>query len=146
MKSSFADNLRVPARIAVGAVFVAAGLLKLARPTEFYADLLAYEVPLPDAAWRFVAVMFPWLELIVGAAFAAGAWPETTGVLVVAMTSIFVGMLSQAVVRGLDLRCGCFGAAGDGWFRLPFVALVRAALLWIAATWLLRPSVRDPHP
>lgn len=139
MNASFSQTMQGAVRIAVGAVFVAAGLLKLARPTEFHADLLAYDVSLPDVAWRFVAVVFPWVEVIGGALFAAGVWPETAGVLVVAMTVVFVGLLGQAVARGLDLRCGCFGSEGAGWSRHPVMALIRAVLLLVAAVWLLRP-------
>jgi len=140
MKTSRPELLRAVVRIAAGALLVAAGLLKLARPTEFHADLLAYDVPLPDAGWRAIAVVLPWVEVFGGAAFAAGVWPETTGVLVAVLALIFVGMLGQAVIRGLDLRCGCFGAAGGAVFGHPVAALVRALLLLAAAGWLLVPN------
>ncbi len=144
MKVPWPKILRGAVRIAVGAVLVAAGLLKLARPLEFHADLLAYGLPLPEAAWRFVGVIFPWVEVLGGAAFAAGFWPETVGVLVVTMALVFVGLLGQALVRGLDLHCGCFGAAGAELFGHPVAALGRAVLILVAAGWLLCPP--PPYP
>jgi len=58
-------------------------------------------------------------------------------------------MLVQAVLRGLDLNCGCFGAAGRGWFERPDVALVRASLLFAASLYLMvdragRPGASIP--
>jgi hypothetical protein len=42
--------------------------------------------------------------------------------------------LGEAVARGLDLDCGCFGKVGAGWFERPMVALVRAVILLVIAT------------
>ncbi len=124
-------------RCVVGAVFLPAGALKLADPASFYSDLLAYEVTLPDFMFRVIAVAFPWLEVLCGGALLANRWIETVGFLVVAIGLIFVGMLGQAVWRGLNLNCGCFGVTSAGWFNHPITALGRAALLLGGSVWWL---------
>jgi uncharacterized membrane protein YphA (DoxX/SURF4 family) len=121
----------------LGAIFLLAGALKIAHPGDFYSDLLAYEVDLPDEIFRCIAIAVPWLEVVCGGALLADFWPETVRFLVVAMSLVFVVMLGQAVLRGLDLNCGCFGRGVGGWFNHPIAALGRAVLLLGAAGWLL---------
>ena len=122
-------------RCVVGVVFLLAGALKVADPARFYSDLLGYEVALPDFMFRVIAVAFPWLEVLCGGALLANRWIETVGFLVVVICLIFVGMLGQAVARGLDLNCGCFGATSAGWFNHPSAALGRAMLLLCGSIW-----------
>ena len=123
-------------RWALGASFVTAGALKIAHPAGFYSDLLAYEVPFLDFFLRLVAVALPWLEVLCGGALLANFWAETVGFVVAGMCLIFVLMLGQAVLRGLDLNCGCFGAGTAGWIDHPITALVRACALLFGTVWL----------
>ena len=121
----------------LGAIFLLAGALKIAHPGDFYSDLLAYEVDLPDGIFRCIAIAVPWLEVVCGGALLADFWPETVRLLVMALCLIFVLMLGQAVLRGLDLNCGCFGRGASGWFNRPIAALARAVLLLAGAVWIL---------
>ena len=123
-------------RWVLGVIFLLAGLGKGVYPGNFYSDLLAYEIAFPDLFLRCVAIVLPWLEVLCGAALLADIWVETVCFLVAAMCLSFVLMLGQAVLRGLDLNCGCFGAVGAGWFERPIVALVRASALFLSASWL----------
>lgn len=128
---------RTLVRWALGAVFLAAGSLKVLRPELFYTQLLAYDTGLPDGLLRLVTVTLPWLEALCGGALLARIWPETVGVMVAFLCLIFVVMLGQAVLRGLDLSCGCFGSALPSWFDHPAVALARAGALLAGALWLV---------
>jgi hypothetical protein len=40
------------------------------------------------------------------------------------------------MVRGLEVRCGCFGPLTPGWFNEPWFALGRALSLLAASIWL----------
>jgi uncharacterized membrane protein YphA (DoxX/SURF4 family) len=117
-------------------VFCLAGFLKISDPIGFHADLLAYELPMPDLLSRLIAVALPCLELICGVGLITGFWRESVSLLAVAMSSIFVLMLTQAMIRGLDLNCGCFGSARGLWINLPTIALIRACLMLWTAVWL----------
>jgi len=136
-KSLRRARVRVVVRWVLGSIFVGAGVIKIAHPVDFYSNLLAYDVSGPDWLFRLVAVVFPWLEVACGGLLLAGYWTESVGFLVASMCAVFVFMLGQAVARGLDLKCGCFGPLTIGWLELPQVALVRAALLLTATIWLL---------
>lgn len=125
-------------------MFCLAGILKISDPIGFHADLLAYELPMPDLLSRLIAVAFPCLELICGVGLITGIWHECVSLLAVAMSSIFVLMLTQAMIRGLDLNCGCFGSARGLWINLPYIALLRACLMLWAAVWLQRRTHSIP--
>jgi uncharacterized membrane protein YphA (DoxX/SURF4 family) len=128
----------------LGAVFCLAGLLKIFDPVGFYSDLLAYDLPMPDLPSRIVAIAFPCLELICGVGLIIGFWGESVSLLAIALSSIFVVILIQARIRGLDLNCGCFGSAGGQWINSPSIALVRAFLMLWAAFWLQRRTSPKP--
>ena len=126
----------VYARWLLGAVLVAAGGFKAAHPVEFHADLVAYGIGLPDAWLRGTAVMLPWLEVVAGIALGVDLWPETIRFVSVGLSAVFVAVLAQAMVRGLEVRCGCFGPLTPGWFNEPWFALGRALSLLAASIWL----------
>ena len=97
------------AYIALGATFVWAGVAKLIDPSRFLSSILTYEVfgyTLAVAASLFV----PYLELCVGFSLASGFLRGGARWLAGALTLVFLLLLIQAAVRGLDVDCGCFGS------------------------------------
>ena len=131
-------------RFCLGAVFLLAGGMKLAHPAAFFSDLLGFGVPFPEMFLRVVAVYLPWLEVLAGVGLILNVWPETIRPVVAALCLIFVMMLGQAVLRGLDLNCGCFGSVGRGWFERPDVALARACLLFAASLYVAAAPATPP--
>jgi len=95
-------------RAAVAATFGWAAVTKIADPGGFFAAILTYR-SLPEAGALLLALWLPWAELT-----AAGAvfWPRHRRAalgLLFAFALMFLGALSQAWLRGLDINCGCFG-------------------------------------
>lgn len=129
----------------IGAVFCFAGGMKILNPSAFFYDLLDYGIVCPELFLRVVAVSLPWLEVFSGLGLILNIWPETIRPTVSALCLIFVSMLGQAVVRGLDLRCGCFGTDGHGWFDRPVFALGRAVLLFAGSVYIMA-SPLGPTP
>jgi putative oxidoreductase len=138
------SRLRLACRFFLSAVFLLAGGLKIAHPAAFFSDLLGFGVPFPEIFLRIVAACLPWLEVFAGAGLLLNVWPETIRPVIAVLCLIFVLMLGQAVARGIDLNCGCFGAGGRGWFERPDVALVRAVLLFAASLYVA--AVPSPPP
>jgi putative oxidoreductase len=130
------SRIQTALRLVIGAVLLWAGISKLLQPSAFYSELIAYRVPLPGGVWQLLAATLPWFELICGAALALNVWPETVRPTVLLLFGTFGAMLLEAMIRGLDIRCGCFGS-GPGWFESPPVALARAAVLFGAALILM---------
>jgi putative oxidoreductase len=141
-------NLTTVCRLSLGAILIVAGAMKALHPAQFFSDLLSFHVPLPEVFLRMTAGCLPWLEVFAGAGLLFDVWRETIRPVVCALCLIFVVMLGQAVWRGLDLNCGCFGSGDFGWFDRPGVALVRAVVLFAASLYLvaLQPGTPTAAP
>lgn len=96
-------------RAALTAVFGAAGVIKIADPAGFVADLESYRM-FPPALAVAIASYLPWLEVFAGVAL----WvPRVRGgarLILLGLTVGFLIVLGIAWARGIDIRCGCFGS------------------------------------
>ena len=102
--------LTLAARIAVGLIFVLAGVSKLVAPGTFSATLLAYGL-LPVELLRPVSLILPWIEVVVGLYLLAGMFARGAAWTAIAMLVVFMLAIGQAVLRGISLEdCGCFGS------------------------------------
>ena len=97
-------------RVAIGVVFIAAALAKIGDAASFAAQIHNYRL-LPVAAENLVAILLPWVELIAGLALVLGMQARPGAVLIAVMMVVFTAAVGQAVARGLDFECGCFGTA-----------------------------------
>lgn len=130
----------------LGAIFAWAGAEKIVHPADFFMSLLDYGVPFPEGFLRLVAVALPWLEVFCGLALLVNAWGETVRPLVAALCLVFVAMLAEAVLRGIDLsNCGCFGPMAYSWLERPWVALPRTLVLFCAALYIMAPWRSGPR-
>lgn len=99
--------------IALGLVFVFAGMTKIFDPPAFAADISHYRIlswPLGMA----LAFYLPWLEIFCGLALITGILRRGVLGILLALTVIFLGASLIAHARGIDPSCGCFGNAGRG--------------------------------
>lgn len=129
-------------RFLCGGLFVVAGVLKAFDPAQFAADIDHYHL-LPYFAVAPLALYLPWLELICGFAAMAGAARRGALVLLLGLTVIFTFAVASAWMRGLDINCGCFGAAS----AVPLsLALVRDVVLGAILFWLVRREGRAAPP
>lgn len=94
--------------IAVGALFVYAGILKVLDPAQSATDIANFRL-LPHTAAVALALYLPWLEIFCGTALAFRKFHGGALLLLTAMTLVFFFALVSAKARGLDISCGCFG-------------------------------------
>lgn len=97
-------------RVAVAALFIYAGALKLMNPALFYRDILNYQIA-PEFFAYISAYFLPPFEILAGAAVLFNASLKTALVAVSAMLAVFIIALASTITRGLDISCGCFGSA-----------------------------------
>lgn len=132
--------------VGLGILFVYAALPKIRQPAEFAQAIKYYRI-LPLWAVNAVAIILPWCELLSGVALfirrlrCGGAW------LVGGMAAVFSAAVVSALVRGLDISCGCFersSAAGLKTLALDAGIIVcAAAILWRCSS--VRPGPwQDP--
>lgn len=120
--------------------FLVAGYLKLQDPSLFAVQVHDFRLT-PWWLSAGVAVWMPWLEVFVAVGVwvkrvAGGAW-----LLYCAMLAGFIGVLVSALVRGLDVDCGCFGGGSDGSDLV--MGIVRNSLLLAGAVWCMFSHYRN---
>lgn len=98
-------------RLLFGGVFVYAGAMKAWDPGAFLLDVRSFDL-LPDPYATIFALFLPWLEIFAGLAVMTG--PLRRGGLFLLNTCLilFLAALTLSWMRGLDIRCGCFGSGG----------------------------------
>lgn len=112
------ERILAAGRIALGAIFVYAALAKLPDMAAFAADVANYRLA-PAAAVPFLGSAVVGVELLAGLALAAGLWTRGAALVAAGLLGVFMVALSQALLRGIDLRCGCFGGQEPAsWWRV----------------------------
>ncbi|HTR98039.1 MAG TPA: MauE/DoxX family redox-associated membrane protein [Candidatus Acidoferrales bacterium] len=100
-------------RLAIGLVLLVAAIDKAADVAAFGRQVHDFRMLSP---WleRGVAVSLPWLELAVGAALVLGVAEQPAAGVALLLLAAYTLAVAFAWARGLDFRCGCFGAADAG--------------------------------
>jgi len=101
----------IVSRLLLGFVFIYAAVEKIADPEGFAVSISNYRI-LPTALINIFAVAFPWIELISGILIIYGVCVKENSFIIGSLMLIFTVMVLVAVLRGLDIDCGCFGT-GD---------------------------------
>jgi uncharacterized membrane protein YphA (DoxX/SURF4 family) len=97
-------------RLVLAIIFFYAAIEKIAAPAEFAVAIYNYQL-LPDFAVNALSVILPWLEIIVAVCLVAGLYVWGAALISSALFLTFAAALTISLVRGLDISCGCFGAA-----------------------------------
>ncbi len=113
MNSNLKNTIVLAFRLILGVMFIYASLDKIAHPEEF-AKQIGYYKSLPFGLENTVAIILPWTELIIGLCFLVGIFVDGATLLSILMMIVFILMISQAMLRGIDISCGCFKVTVDG--------------------------------
>jgi uncharacterized membrane protein YphA (DoxX/SURF4 family) len=133
-------------RLTLAAIFFYTGGTKVMDPVGFATDIDNYRL-LPPALVGVAAVGLPVLELVVGVALLTPRYVAGAAVLSALMLCLFAGGMAQARLRGIDLDCGCFGAAGDSpvsWNKVAIDVGLAILSMWVA--WACRPRSEGAQP
>ncbi len=94
--------------LALAAIFIYAAVLKIAEPAEF-ARAIKYYKMVPLALVNLMAVILPWWEIFAGVAVLIPKWRKAAATILLGLGVVFAIAVLTAMVRGLDITCGCFG-------------------------------------
>ncbi len=100
-------------RLILAGVFIFASIDKILHPQAFAQAVFDYQV-LPGSLINLVALILPWIELLVGGSLLMNRWMSGAASIVAILMSIFVGLIFFNLARGLDISCGCFSTNSDG--------------------------------
>jgi hypothetical protein len=93
----------------------------------------------PIATENLLAMTLPWIELVAGIALIVGIRVNDGARLTLVMMALFTAAVLLAVIRGLDIECGCFGTSDAS--RVGLVKLLQNfGMLALAAVACLRPN------
>jgi uncharacterized membrane protein YphA (DoxX/SURF4 family) len=99
-----------------------------------FADQVAnYRVP-PREVTNLVAMTLPWIELVAGLLLIGGIWKRASAVVISVLVVVFLIAIGQAVARGLNISCGCFGTVEGR--KVGVVALAQDLVLLGITAWL----------
>ena len=129
------SRLLIMFRIALAAVFLVAGVFKLADLEAFAVSIGNFGI-LPDGLVAAAALLLALAEVLAAVLLLLG---KPLGLwLITGMLLLFMGVLVYGIQLGLDIDCGCFGAAEGGppatlsgaFLRDIPLLLICLALLW----------------
>ena len=123
-----------------GGLFLWTGVLKVRDPSLFLLNVRSFDLLRdPYAAW--MALFLPWLEIFSGLAVITGVLRRGGLLLLNAALVVFLVAIVISWVRGIDLKCGCFGP-DDKTANYVELILRDVVLLVVGGFLLLR---RSPH-
>jgi uncharacterized membrane protein YphA (DoxX/SURF4 family) len=94
-------------QIALGLLFIAAALPKLADPPSFAHMIYNYRL-LPGGLVNPFALVLPWFELLCGIALVLGIWRWSAAAAISLLLIVFAAAISANLLRGNAIECGCF--------------------------------------
>jgi uncharacterized membrane protein YphA (DoxX/SURF4 family) len=102
------DRIVFVLRLALGGVFLAAGGLKVGHADVFASEIAGFQL-LPHALIAPLALLLPFLELMIGVYLVLGLFTRFAAWFAALEMAVFAGAIASAVVRGISTSCGCFG-------------------------------------
>lgn len=101
-------------RFILGLVFVYASFGKILDPKAFAENLLDYHIFNSATLVRYLAVTLPWVEWFCGMFLILGVFVRSISILTSCMLVVFIAAMISAMIRGLEIDCGCFGPTHEG--------------------------------
>jgi len=114
--------------LSLAALFLRSGTGHLSNSYYFLSAVHRYELLGPASA-QIVAAVIPFAELTVSVCLLSRVFVSGALLVSSALLSIFAFAQISALVRGLSISCGCFGAADDAAVGVASIAMVAGLLL-----------------
>ena len=127
------------ARILIGGILIYASVNKIADPGGFARAIDNYHL-IPFGLENIMAIVLPWLELIVGICLIFGLFIDGAAFLVIVMMVIFIVAITFAILSGYNIECGCGLKPGE----LVGVQKIIENLTYLILAWMIlkRPNHR----
>lgn len=98
-------------RIFISLLFIYSGLEKIKDISTFAVAIENYHI-MPFAVINLTAVWLPWIEVFTGVLLFFNFYPKENLAIIFLLISIFTIAVASAIIRGINIDCGCFGAIG----------------------------------
>ena len=134
-KILFNKHLILLIRFGLAFLFVVSGVLKIIEPQAFADSINGYKL-LPIPVVNIFAIIIPWVELLAGLSLLTKQYLVSGSILIILLSFIFIVAVSSAMLRGLDINCGCFSITSNE--KVGVGIILRDIGLVIAAYWLVK--------
>ena len=94
-------------RVFLGIIFIYASIDKIIDPLKFSDAIDNYHIT-PVEMNNLAALVVPWIELVAGVFLIIGIYVRGSSTIIILLLIWFIFILSQALVRGINVNCGCF--------------------------------------
>jgi uncharacterized membrane protein YphA (DoxX/SURF4 family) len=95
-------------RLVLGVIFIYASLDKIQQPADFARAIQNYQM-IPVILTNLAAIILPWLELFCGVLLIIGLFLRAAAGIIVSLSLLFIIAMATALIRGLQIDCGCYG-------------------------------------
>jgi uncharacterized membrane protein YphA (DoxX/SURF4 family) len=107
-KKIIIDYLIAITRIYLALVFILSGLDKIGNLSAFATSIENYDL-FPIQIINLFAIVIPWIEVITGGLLLLGFYIKENSIIIGTLLTIFTLAVLSAVIRNLDIDCGCQG-------------------------------------
>lgn len=135
--------LLIGLRVLLAGIFAWAAIPKLLDPAEFALAIQNYRA-VPEEIVGHLAVLVPVFELVIALGLLVPPYQRGAALLATLMLLVFAAAMGQARWRGIDLSCGCFGAALEA--KVSWLTVARTAGLGLLSALLLVAATERPRP
>ena len=144
MRGQFSYGFTLVVRLALGCLFLWSSFSKIRQPYDFLSSVYNFELVGPKLG-VLVAMVLPWLELLVGICLIGGIFISGALLASIGMAAMFTFVLAWSLYQGLEISCGCFSASGGG--IISYSTLIRACVILLFSVaayisiFIMRPCV-----
>lgn len=125
-RGRFFYDFNLVVRLALGCLFLWSSLPKIRQPYDFLSSVYNYELVGPKLG-VLVAMVLPWLELLVGICLVGGIFISGALLASIGMAAMFTFVLAWSLYQDLEISCGCFSASGGE--LISYSTLIRACVI-----------------
>jgi len=138
MNQRLSIQLTCLARFLLGLVFLYASIGKILDPKAFAEILIAYQIFDSPQLLKYVAVTLPWVEWFCGICLILGIFVRSVSALTTLLLFVFLAAMISALLRGLEIHCGCFGSPTES---VGALSLLRDAFFFLMSLAVLLSPV-----
>ena len=123
-------------RLILGIIFIWASIDKIFNPQDFAKIVYNYRL-LPDFAINIFGIVLPWTEFLCGLFLVAGFRTRRSALIISILLLVFIIAISIAIIRGLDISCGCFTTDPAESSKIGYTLLWRDSLMLLIGIYLI---------
>ena len=132
-------------RFVLGIIFIYASIDKIIDPISFSSTIDNYHIS-PYSLNNIAALVIPWLELIIGVFLICGIFINGSSFIAILLLLFFIFILTQALLRGINVDCGCFDLNADtledSQLRIKMIRRILEDILFLVLAFIINKGSR----